>query len=54
MENFYFSSVDFIKKYKSFFFDGKTYPVIIKSKKISMDIDTVEDFQKVERYLKRR
>jgi len=52
--NFYFSSVDFIKKYKSFFFDGKTYPVIIKSKKISMDIDTVEDFQKVERYLKKQ
>lgn len=50
--NFYFASVTFIKKYKSFFKDGKTYPVILNSIKYSMDIDTIKDFKKVEKFLK--
>ena len=50
--NFYFASTNFIKKYQSFFKDGKTYPIILKSRKLAMDIDTIEDFRKVEKYLK--
>ena len=50
--NFYFANTNFIKKYKSFFKDGNTYPIILKSRKLAMDIDTIKDFKKAEKYLK--
>ena len=50
--NFYIANTNFIKKYKSFFKDGNTYPIILKSRKLAMDIDTIKDFKKVEKYLK--
>ena len=49
--NFYFASTNFIKV-SILFKDGKTYPIILKSRKLAMDIDTIKDFRKVEKYLK--
>ena len=49
--NFYFASVNFINKYKSFFKEGISHPVILNSKKLSIDIDTFKDFEKAEEYL---
>ena len=48
--NFYFASVNFINKYKSFFKEGNSHPVILKSKKLAIDIDTSKDFKKAEKY----
>ena len=50
--NFYFASANFIKKNKSFFKDGNTYTISLKSRKLAMDIDTIKDFRRVEQYLK--
>jgi len=49
--NFYFASPSFLKKYKSFYFKNRTYPVVLNSKKLSSDIDTIYDFKKVEKFL---
>ena len=49
--NFYFASVNFIKKYKSFFKEGNSHPIILNSKKLSIDIDTLKDFKKAKKYL---
>ena len=38
--NFYFASPSFLKKYKSFYYKDKTCAVILKSNKLSLDIDT--------------
>ncbi len=48
--NFYFASVNFINKYKSFFKEGNSHPIILKSKKLSIDIDTLKDFKKAKKY----
>ncbi len=44
--NFYFATPFFLKKYNSFFFKNKTYPIILRQKKLSVDIDTKEDLKK--------
>ena len=49
--NFYLASVNFISKYKSFFKEGNSHPVILKSKKLAIDIDTSKDFKKAEKYI---
>lgn len=49
--NFYFASPSFLKKYKSFYFKNRTYPVVLNSKKLSSDIDTINDFKKIKNYL---
>ena len=42
--NFYFASIKFLNKYKSFISEKKTIPVIIKNKKLSIDIDYRKDY----------
>ena len=49
--NFYFATPFFLKKYKSFYYKKKTFPVIIKNKPMSIDIDTLKDFKKAEKFL---
>ena len=49
--NFYFASPSFLKKYKSFYYKDKTCAVILKSNKLSLDIDTKKDFIKAKNYL---
>jgi len=49
--NFFFATPSFLKKYKSFYYKEKTFPVIIKNKPMSIDIDTLKDFKKVEKFL---
>ena len=39
------------KKYKSFYYKDKTCAVILKSNKLSLDIDTKKDFIKAKNYL---
>ncbi len=51
--NFYFATPTFIKKYKSFYRRNKTYPMITRSKKFSIDIDTIQDFKIAKNYLER-
>ena len=51
--NFYFANPLFLKKYKSFFYKNKTHPIILKKKKLSIDIDTKEDFNRAKFYLKK-
>ena len=41
--NFYIASSHFLKKHRSFYFKRKTYPVILKSPHLSVDIDTKKD-----------
>jgi CMP-N,N'-diacetyllegionaminic acid synthase len=48
--NFYLATVKFLKKYKSFFYKNKTLAYVIKSKKYSVDIDTIEDFNYAETF----
>ena len=43
--NFYFATPMFLKKYRSFYYKRKTYPIILRDKKSSMDIDTLKDFK---------
>ena len=42
--NFYFASVKFLNKYKSFISERKTIPFILKNKKLSIDIDYRKDY----------
>ena len=42
--NFYFASIKFIKKNKSFISEKKTIPIVFKSKKLSIDIDNRKDY----------
>ncbi len=51
--NFYIASLKFLKKYKSFFYKNKSHPIINKYKKFSVDIDTIDDFKKAKKYLKK-
>ena len=50
--NFYFASKNFLKKYKSFYFKKKTYPIILKSPHLLIDIDTKKDLIKAKGFLK--
>ena len=40
-----------LKKYKSFYFKHRTYPVVLNSKILSVDVDTIYDFKKAENFL---
>lgn len=42
--NFYFTSINFLKKNKSFVKDKNTIPFIINNKKLSVDIDERKDY----------
>jgi len=42
--NFYVATIKFLKKYKSFFYVNKSLAYILKFKKYSIDVDTIEDF----------
>ena len=50
--NFYISSLDFLKKYKSFYHKNKTLAAHQKSKFLSIDIDTNHDFELAGNYIK--
>ena len=52
--NFFFATPSFLKKYKSFYCKNKTYPIIMKNKLMSTDIDTLKDFKKIEKFLNLR
>ena len=49
--NFYIANKNFLNKYKSFYYTKKTIPIILKSKSLSIDIDTKEDFDKARRVI---
>ena len=49
--NFYIANKNFLNKYKSFYYTKKTIPIILKSKSMSIDIDTKEDFDKARRII---
>ena len=51
--NFYFASSDFLKKHRSFYLKNHTYTVILNSKLLSIDIDTIVDFKKAENFFAR-
>lgn len=51
--NFYIGNKNFLNKYKSFYYTKKTIPIILKSKSLSIDIDTKEDFDKARRTIKK-
>ena len=51
--NFYIASPLFLKKYKSFYCKNFTCPLVLSSKSLSIDIDTIFDFKMAERALKR-
>ena len=42
--NFYIANKKFLNKHKSFFSIKKTFPLILKSRQLSIDIDTKKDF----------
>ena len=42
--NFYFASIKFLKKNKSFFRNNMTLPIFQKNKKLYLDIDTKSDY----------
>jgi len=50
--NFYLSSVNLYTKSKSFYGKHMTYPIELKSKKLSVDIDTKIDFDKAKEFSK--
>jgi CMP-N-acetylneuraminic acid synthetase len=50
--NFYIATVKFIKKYRSFFYNNKSLHYILSSKKLSIDIDTIEDFNYAKSFIK--
>lgn len=52
--NFYFSTVDFLKKYNSFFFNGKTLAIKVYDKQLSIDIDTKKDYLIAKKYFKKK
>tara|TARA_B100001121_G_C18575972_1_gene567290 strand:+ start:159 stop:818 length:660 start_codon:yes stop_codon:yes gene_type:complete len=49
--NFYIASKKFLIKYKSFFTIRKTYPVVLNSKKLQVDIDTKKDFNLAKNFI---
>ena len=49
--NFYIASKKFLIKYKSFFSTRKTYPVVLNSKKLQVDIDTKKDFNLAKKFI---
>ena len=49
--NFFIACRAFLKKYKSFYCKNKTHPVIMYPKKFSCDVDTIQDFNNVKKYL---
>ena len=49
--NFYIANKNFLNRYKSFYYTKKTIPIILKSKSLSIDIDTKEDFDKARRVI---
>ena len=49
--NFYIASKKFLIKYKSFFSARKTYPVVLTSKKLQVDIDTKKDFNLAKNFI---
>ena len=49
--NYYIASSDFLKKNKSFYFKKKTFPVILKSPCLSVDIDTRKDLLMAKSFL---
>jgi len=49
--NFYIANKKFLNKYKSFYYTKKTIPIILKSKSMSIDIDTKRDFDKARRII---
>ena len=51
--NFYIASPLFLRKYRSFYFKNLTYPIVLNSKSLSIDIDTIVDFKKAEKALKK-
>tara|TARA_B100001123_G_C15304294_1_gene1022091 strand:- start:995 stop:1666 length:672 start_codon:yes stop_codon:yes gene_type:complete len=51
--NFYIASPLFLRKHRSFYFKNLTYPIILNSKSLSIDIDTIIDFKMAERAMKR-
>lgn len=42
--NFYFATINFLKKNKSFVSEKNTIPYIINNKKLSIDIDEIKDY----------
>ena len=48
--NFYIASKFFLKKNKSFYYKGLTLPVVLNSKKLSIDIDNLKDFKKAKNF----
>ncbi len=42
--NFYIANKIFLKKYRTFFWNKKTHPIILKGEKYRVDIDTKKDF----------
>ena len=52
--NFYIASSRFLKKHRSFYFKRKTYPVILKSPHLLVDIDTKKDLLKAKSFLKKK
>ena len=51
--NFYIANKNFLDKYKNFYYTKKTIPIILKSKSLSIDIDTKEDFDKARKTIKK-
>ena len=51
--NFYIASPLFLRKYRSFYFKNLTYPIVLNSKSLSIDIDSIVDFKMAEKALKR-
>ncbi len=49
--NFYIASKKFLIKYKSFFSTLKTFPVVLNSKKLQIDIDTKKDFNLAKNFI---
>jgi CMP-N-acetylneuraminic acid synthetase len=50
--NFYFASLSFLYKYKSFNLEGKSESYIINNKKLAVDIDAKKDYLLAKKYLK--
>tara|TARA_Y100000389_G_scaffold202484_1_gene247899 strand:- start:860 stop:1537 length:678 start_codon:yes stop_codon:yes gene_type:complete len=50
--NFYIASKSFLSKNKSFFKENNSFPVILNSKKLSLDIDVIKDLNKARSYFK--
>ena len=49
--NFYFASLKFLIKHRTFVVSGKTIPVVSNNKKIKIDIDTKNDYLTAKSYI---